>query len=239
MLNQAYVLRFIKNNLQFPFSYIELTDEMIVQNFVDFTLVDFSRYVPENRKIGLNLDLEVNKVPNTQNEFFVRDPDGLDVLNVVNVIFPASNLYIHGHPPMGVFTQAELPAWTLQMDTAMQAKMFSSYDETFEFKHPNILRISSVLVAKGIVTVEYERIQHPDLSGIPNEFQRLFCQLALADAMIIIGRIRKKYGDGVLRTPFGDIPLSSEISDEGREMRRETIDRLESSMIPNIVFDKG
>ena len=34
----------------------------------------------------------------------------------------------------------------------------------------------------------------------------------MSDIMIQIGRVRKKFGDGVIRTPFGEIPLGSEIT---------------------------
>ena len=90
----------------------------------------------------------------------------------------------------------------------------------------------------GTVTIEYERQQPVDLSGIPNDLQDYFKRLALADIMIVIGRIRKRYG-GNMRTPFGDIPLEDSIFDEGKEMKRDIIETLERLYIPNVRIDHG
>ena len=89
------------------------------------------------------------------------------------------------------------------------------------------------------MTVEYERMQAADFSGVPNEWQRIFQELCLADIMIIIGRIRKKYGDGTLRTPFGEIPVGSEILEEGKEKRRELLEKLQANLIPNVRINFG
>ena len=57
--------------------------------------------------------------------------------------------------------------------------------------------------------------------------------------MMVIGRIRKKYGGGTLRTPFGEIPLDSDVYEEGKELKREVIEVLERLYIPNVRIDHG
>ena len=121
---------------------------------------------------------------------------------------------------------------------AGQTKMFSSFDKTFEFKTPNIVRISPVPTTGAFCTIEYERMQPEDLRKIPNEHQILFCKFALADIMIQIGRIRKKYG-GQIRTPFGEIPLNDEVGDEGKELKREQLEYLERLWVPSVRIDHG
>ena len=133
----------------------------------------------------------------------------------------------------------ELKEWALSVEMSMMTKLFSSFDYTFEFKHPNILRISPVTSALGWVAIEYERMQPEDLSGVPNDLQEEYKDLALADIMLVIGRIRKRYGGGNLRTPFGEIPLDSDIYEEGKELRREVIEKLERLFIPNVRIDHG
>jgi hypothetical protein len=66
-----------------------------------------------------------------------------------------------------------------------------------------------------------------------------FKKMALADVMIAIGRIRKRYGGGNLRTPFGEIPLESDILEEGKEMKRELLEKLDRLFIPNVHFEHG
>lgn len=239
MLNQNTVLTYIKDNLGWPFMQLELEDDKIVEYTATHTLKEFGYYVPQVWKIGLNLDLESNRVPASPNEWYIFDPQGLEILNVIDFYSTSGDLYLLGHPPLGPMSMGELPDWALSVSNAMTVKMFSSFDYTFEFRHPNIIRISPLPSTKGVITVEYERQQPEDLSGIPNDLQQYYKKLALADIMMVIGRIRKKYGAGNLRTPFGEIPLDSDIYEEGKELKREVIEVLERLYIPNVRIDHG
>lgn len=240
MLNQQRVLNYIKDNLGFPFMHLEWSDQDIIKYFTTHTLREFSYYMPEVKRVGLNVQLEQNKVPGRANEWFITESQGLEILNIVEVYFDQGNSILLGHPPIGVVSHGELKEWALAVETSMTAKLFSDYDYTFEFIHPNKVRISSIPLNTDFVTVEYERIHHPSLSGIPNEFHVLFQEFALADIMIALGRIRKRYGGGNLRTPFGEIPLESDIYDEGKEKKREIIDKFENKhMIMNVRIDHG
>jgi hypothetical protein len=122
----------------------------------------------------------------------------------------------------------------------MTTKMFSSFDYTFEFQHPNVVRISPFPFNNTqFVTVEYERMTADDFREIPNDLHKYFLDLSLANVMIALGRIRKRYGGGNLRTPFGDIPLESDIFDEGKTLKGEVIEKLERLYIPNVRIDHG
>ena len=178
--------------------------------------------------------------PNIPNEFYLEEKDGLEILNVIEVYFPTSNLLVHGHQPLGPLSHGGIRDWALSTSMAMDLKQFSSFDYTFEFTHPNLIRISPLpTLSNSVVTIEYERIQPNDFSGIPNEFQILFSELALADTMIYLGRIRKKYADGNLTTPFGTIPINAEIFDEGKEKKREIIEKLIAGSLMNVSISIG
>ena len=239
MLNQDKVLKFIKDNLAFPHMFIELEDEKIIEYFTEYTLSEFSRYFPYYKKQNLELNLENNKVPNRANEFYIYDHEGLEILNVKDVVFGKEDSYLFGHPVMGPMSYGELDNWMLQSELANRTKTYSDWNRTWEFLHPNVLRIAPVYTLPSNIVVEYETIQPIDLRGIPNEFQRMFCNLASADIKIVIGRIRKRYGDGKLNTPFGQIELSAEIADEGKEEREKIIEKLEQTLIPNVRLDVG
>ena len=236
MLNETRVLKYIKDNLGFPFMFLEKTDEEIMDHVREYSLREFSGYIPQGQRI-LVLDTTniKSKVPNIQNKYYLTEPDGLEIMNVVNIYSPTGDLLIHGHPPLGPLDHFALREWALNVEMANELKQFSSFDKSFEFIHPNILRISPYITTDQSITVEYERMQPPDFSGIPNEFQILFCDLALADTQILIGRIRKRYSD--LKTPFGDIPISSEIFDEGKEKKKEIIDKLQTGTLTNVIVD--
>jgi len=240
MLSKTKVLSYVKDNLAFPSQFIELTDDKILDYISKYTLVEFSRYFPYVKKLGINLQLASNKLEDKANEYYIFEPENLEILNIKEIYFPISSLLIHGHPIMGPLTFGQLREWALNAEVANMLKQFSSWDFTWAFKHPNTFRVSPVPDNMDWITVEYETVQPVDLRGIPNEFQTLFCRFALSDIMVLIGRIRRKYGAGNLRTPFGEIPLSGdEMFQEGTEMRREIMEQMESHAIPNVTVAFG
>jgi hypothetical protein len=239
MLTQSEVLRYIKSNLGFPFMFVELQDQDIIDYFTDNTRKTFSYYFPQVWKTTLNLQLEANKVPGIGNEFYLTDPQGYEIYNVVEIYTNSGDLYIHGHPPLGPLSHGDLREWALAVEMAGQLKMFSSFDMTYEFKHPNVIRISPMSNSYGTITVEYEREQPPDLSGIPNDIQKYFKELALADIKIVLGNIRKRYSGGNLRTPFGDIPIEGDIKEDGQNEKDKLIELFDRTFIPNVRVDHG
>ena len=239
MLNQQKVLDYIKDGLGFPHMHLEWEDNKIIEYFTEHTLNEFSHYQPDINRMNLNLLLDANKVPGRSNEWYLNEPKGREIFNIVDIYFSEGNSILLGHPPMGVLSHGELGEWALAVSTSMTTKMFSDYDHTFEFMHPNKVRISPVSSNESSVTVEYERMHSTDLGTIPNELQFYFKQFAMADIMIALGRIRKRYGGGSLRTPFGEIPLESDIYDEGKELKREIKEKLENTLITNVIIDHG
>ena len=240
MLNDARVLSYIKKNLGFPFMHLEWNDEEILEYVKEETIREWSYYVPDKKKMPVNLQLDANKVPGRVNEWYLNEPEGREILNVVEIYFDQGHLYALGHPPFGVFSEFEIRDWALRVSQSMTTKMFSSWDYTFEFTHPNVIRISPYPTNEvGTVTVEYERMSQDDFSEVPNDLQQYFLNLALADVMISLGRIRKRYGGGTLRTPFGEIPLESDIFDEGKTLKSEILEKLERLYIPNVTIDHG
>lgn len=239
MLNDAIVIQHIKSNLGFPFMQLEWTDTQILEHIKINTIREFSYYFPDVKKMSVNIQLEHNKVPGRGNEFYLNEPEGREILNVKNIYFDQSNYYALGHPPLGVFSEFEIRDWALRVSQAMTTKMFSSFDYTWEFSHPNIVRISPINFNETqFITVEYERMQSQDFGEIPNDMHIHFLKMCLGDVMIAIGRIRKKYS-GNLRTPFGDVPISDDIFEEGKELKREVIEILERNFIPNIRICHG
>jgi len=216
MLNDAYVLGYIKDNLGFPFQKLEVDDDKILEYVKNHTIRLFSDYVPDkNKRI---------------------DPEGLDILSIIAIIGDGGDYFTLGHPYVGVLSGGPgLRDWALATETAMMGYQHSSLLKTWEFYPPNRFRLSTgCVVNMDNVTVEYERLQPPDFRKIPTQHHRLFCDLALADIMIMVGRIRKKYSGGNLRTPFGEIPLEADIFDEGRDLKRELIDRMDRMFLPDV-----
>lgn len=236
MLNQSRLLQYIKTNLAFPFQLIEYTDTQILEYVTTFTLREFSYYMPDVVTIGYNLALPANKVPGKGNEFYIQDEQGLEILNIAQIYFSTGNLMMFGHPPLGPLGFGELRSWILDVEVSGWMKGFSNWEYTFEFKHPNIVRISPTPNSEGMIAIEYERVHPVDLSKIPNDLQMMFCELALSDVMILLGRLRARY-EGNLKTPFGDIPISAEIGNEGKEKKAALIEKLTAGSLPNMTID--
>lgn len=240
MLNTSRVLNYVKDNLGFSFMTVELTDEQIIDYFTTYSLRTFSQYFPDLNRQNMNPLVESNQVSGRGNEYYINDDEGLEILNVKDVYFDQSDLYANCHPPIGPFSQGELRMWALDVANAGMLKMVgSNYDRTFEFMHPNKIRISPVPNNIRAITVEYERVHRADLGTIPNEFQTMFCDLAMADIMIVIGRIRSRYGNGSIRTPFGEIPLGSDIFQEGKDLKRELLEKMNIGSHYNVDINFG
>jgi hypothetical protein len=239
MLNDGKVLSFVKQNLGFPFMFIELTDDQILDYIKEFTVKEFSYYFPDTNTIGYNLGVESNRVPGKANEFYIEDDRGLEILNIKNIYFSTSSYMMFGHPPLGPVSLGELGNWALSVETAGWIKQFSSWDYTHEFKHPNIVRISPTPNSEGWIAIEYERMQPDDFSKIPNDLQHHFLELCLADIMIVVGRARARYADGNIKTPYGEVPLMGNIFQEGQDKKKEVLDKLTSGSLPNVSIDIG
>ena len=177
--------------------------------------------------------------PMEQNAFYIYEPDNLEILGIVDIAYPMGSYLFFGHPYMGVMSGLQLPNFILQTEIARWGRKYSIWDFKFEFESPNIFRIRPVPGDMEYIILIYERVQPPDFSKIPNEFQRLFLDLCLADIMMLIGRIRKRYGDGNLKTPFGEIPIGAEIFEEGKELKEKLMEKMENTQIPNIRVSLG
>ena len=239
MLNTSDVLEYIKDNLGFPHMHIELSDEEILKVVKKVTLREFSKYFPFKAQLGINLNLPINKVPGYQNRWYVYEPNGLEILNISDLITSCASDMFFGHSPFGVLSYNEVPEFMLSAEMARTAKKWSRFNCNVFFYPPNIMEIRPI-PNDQMVIIEYETMQPEDLSGIPLDLSQIFQQLALAEVQIRIGRIRKYYGEGNLKTPFGTIDLNGDsLFQEGKESKREIIEMLTKGSFPNIIVSFG
>ena len=105
MLNQSRVLKYVKDHLAFDFNFIEKTDDEIIEHIAEYTVREFSLYFPQKKKLNLPLNIESNRVPGRANEFYLEEPEGIEILNVVDIYFPMGDWLLFGHPPLGPMSQ--------------------------------------------------------------------------------------------------------------------------------------
>ena len=93
MLSQAEVLRYVKDNLAFPYQHIEWEDDKIIEYVDDNTRKEFSYYHPQTDQfVPLNTDLPANQVPGQTNRFYITEPCGLEIYNIVEILIILSFL---------------------------------------------------------------------------------------------------------------------------------------------------
>ena len=82
MLTLNKVVDYVKDNLGWPFMHLELTDEQISEYIQKNTVPEYSYYIPQVAKVPVNTELAAAKVPGVGNEFYIWDPQGLEILNI-------------------------------------------------------------------------------------------------------------------------------------------------------------
>jgi hypothetical protein len=236
MLNWSFVLERIKEELSFPFHYIEKTDEEIIDYCKRNALKKYDTFFPQKWRITIDSEDTTIKVPDRTTEYYIIDPDSRDIFNVVDFIPDIGPLLMTGHPWIGVFTYGELESFTLRAHMANTTKLYSNWNYNTEFIYPNILRVTPKWSGRAVI--EYERANDQELSTIPNDRHDIFVDLCVSMVFMMIGRIRKKFTP--LQTPFGEIQIAGEdIANEGKELYEKTIEVLKTGSMPNVIFDHG
>jgi len=236
MLDPGKVLRYIKRQLGHPVLPLEMEDDQILEFVREFTLQEFSSYVPDKKHVVVDPSDSNQRDPLVKNRFFIHDPDDCEILNVVDINWGWGDTEIfYGHPPYGALSYDALPEWALAVEKARNLKLFGAFnDYTYHFIHPN--QIEVIPDPSAPFRVNYERQHPPDFGTIPLQMERYFLDLALADIKIQLGNIRKRYSE--ISTPFGTIPVNAEIGDEGKELKEKVIEKLQT-VVPNVVIDIG
>jgi hypothetical protein len=236
MISWSFVLERIKDELGLPFQPLEKEDAEIIDYLKRNAVKKFSKYFPAKRKTAVDTSNPDFQVPNRYSEYYIVDPNGRNILDVINIYTTMSEDLVLGHPWIGVFTYDSVPHYALQVHLANTTKLWSIYNHTIEFSPPNILRITPIY--KGRFAVEYEAELDSELSDLDPQLEDYFVELCLAMTMRQIGRIRRKYSN--IQTPFGDIQLNAEeLYSEGEQKLTELIEKFETGSMPNIQFDRG
>lgn len=235
MLSMPKVINFVKKKLGFPHVVIELSDSEIEEQIIFSTLNEFSKYLPHTNELVLDTMKAENKTVQ-ENVFYLHDEDECDIIGVSEVIFPETILFLQGYPFYGPITTIdEVPSMLINVLNAENAEQFSKTSLIFEYMVPNKLRIFHSMIPDKFV-VRYQRVHPETLHTIPTEHQMEFQYLALADTMQICGHIRNKYTN--ISTPFGDIPLGTDVASAGDALKDKVIEKLET-LPPNVIFHIG
>jgi hypothetical protein len=236
MLTWNTVLTYIKGRLALPTTFIEKSDQEIINWIKMATFQDFSDCFPDIEWTYVNPKDAKFVHESKKNHFYFYDDEDLDIYGIRQCYFEAGDDYITGHPPMGSMSFEGLKWWGLEVFKSRFFKPFSYFSKTYIFIYPNIVRVLPECSSPFVI--EYERQHPPDLRKIPNPLQREFMDLALADIMMWLGNMRSHYGDGRITTPWGEIPLNGDqLKQDGADLRREVLELLREESLPPVIID--
>jgi len=237
MITWNEILQFIKDELCLPNHVLERSDEEIKDYLIQKAFPVFEQYVPDVGKCTVLCRDPKFRKDNSGSEFYIYDDEDRDIITIKDVIFDESVEYMFGRNPVGPLSWGSVPEYELSDFLATNTRLFSKYNYTFEFIHPNIVRVSPVYVYDKLVVI-YERKHAKDLSSIPNVYEYQFKEICVALVMQWIGRLRKRYQN--IQTPFGEINLSADdLYSEGENRLTSVKEELRALNLTNIIVDRG
>ena len=226
------LIQYIKLNLGADNQSFEFDDEKILEIIKEHTMAEFSRYSPNERYFKLTSDDLISSHPS----FMYQFKNTGKILKVQEVI-PTGNMtavdqiQIQSQNLGGDITDYLMSVNMLHMSQIAQAP------STWSFRAPDKL-----IVQRSDANLNYTRgfivklaIAHTDPTTIDPDGYEFLRDLALADIMIFIGRLRSKFKD--LSTPYGQIMNNSdELLQEGKQLRQETIELLRNRPPEDFIF---
>lgn len=229
---------FVKGNLGLPTGFIEKTDTELTNWIKTFTLPVFSEYFPDNEYTSVIVENTNYKHDVRNNWFYFFDEEDLDIFGIKDVFFSLSESVSLYHPIPGPITFEGMKWWSLDVFKSRFFQSYTDYNYSYKFREPNIVEI--LPTPRDNFVVWYEREQPDDLRKIPTSRKNWFLQLALADLKIYLGSIRSNYGDGIIDTPFGSIPLKGDIlKSDGESARSALLELFVSETMPSVTLSIG
>lgn len=235
MLTWDYIVRRVKNELVFPYNFIERTDQEIIDYLKDTVLREFSMYFPSQGRMSLDLSDPNNLVPGQTNEFYLVEPEGREILTVKTLIPSMAGMMVFGHPILGPWSYGQIPNYLMATNQANDSYVFQSFEKKIELIPPNILRVTPMLDA-GMCTVEYEKILI--LEEIYPTLEQYFVDMCIGKAGVWILKLRSMYEN--VETPFGKIsPNTDKLSSDFEQLYNQTLEKIKGATIPNIIITRG
>jgi len=226
------LISYIKLNIGADNQHFEYSDEELLDIIEEHTLPEFSRYVMYERYYQI---LEKDLI--SEHPVMIYELKNIPkIIKVQEVIYSGNmtnvdQIQIQQQNLGGDITDYLMATNMLHMSQIAQAP------STWSFRAPN-----KILIQRSDANINYNRgfivkiaSVHPDPSTIDPDGYEYFRNLALADTMIYIGRLRSKFKD--LSTPYGQVQNNSdELLQEGKQLRQETIQELKNRPPEDFIF---
>ncbi len=221
----ANLLDWVKLNLGASTNSFEFSDEQMIDIFRDHTIPEFSKYIPLIRYYRVTE--EENLITDSPTRIYQFKNFCYQIMGVNSVIGTATiqdmdMLYMQG----GQQSAYDVTDMLMQANYAQMAAI-AVPPQTWRFFAPDkieIIHASDTMSLNRNFIAELNCIHDNPTTVNPDQYNMLK-DLALADIMIFVGRIRSKYES--FTSPFGEINIASRSwIDEGTQLREKAIEAL-------------
>ena len=224
-------------------SPLEISDEEIIDTIKMKSLPTFSKYIPNEiyRKITFNDIIKQEDLPQDINVFKsiykIPNVNPPKIREIQDVYYTEDfndslidDAYIEASLANAISSQNFYKIGTIYDDVELKNYIDNTFitDTTFEFIQPDkvLFRFPKDKNIETAIFILKLNSFHTDINTIPSDMEEEFKDLCLADIMYKVGRIRSKFEQ--INSPQGPISLNGqELKNEGMQLRREVLDKLE------------
>ena len=233
--NYANLIDYIKLNLGASTNAFEFTDEEITDIICEHTIPLFSKYNPLIRYYRMTYD--ANCITESPTHIYQFKNFGYKIMKI-NQIIPSSSVQDYNQMySMALRTGAQDVTDYLMNMNIMQMSNVAVAPHTWRFFAPDKIEIvkttDAITFSQDFIT-EVACI-HNDPTTVSPDMYVYLRDLALADIMIYIGRIRTKFQS--FNSPYGEINVASQSwVEEGNQLRRDTVEALKNMPPDDYIF---
>lgn len=231
--NWDNLLSYVKLNLGADTKSFEYDDEQMLEIIKEHTLPEFSRYVPLLRYYymieGINT---IRTEPTYIYQFINFDYKILKINNVIE----KSTLTDMDQTFAFAQNSGDVTDFLMQMNIAHMGQVAAA-PNTWRFFAPDKIEVTRApntnIISRDFIA-EVACIHDNPTSVNPDMYMYLR-DLALADIMIFIGRLRTKFRQ--FSTPFGQVDLNADdLLQEGKTLKQETVQAMKELPPEDYIF---
>jgi hypothetical protein len=227
----SLIVNHIKGRLGATHRRLELDDDQIVQLLQEETLNTLSVYFPFF--LTYKLDLNESRVEGSRNEYYVpMDIEGYRLMGVEKVI-PSTGANITGNGmAYGILGTDMLSSMTNFLNTKLAGGMTAAMlpPETFEYRHPGMLRLHNVYT-HGHAVLMLKTTHRSDFGTLAPGLLESVKKLALADVANDLLGIRQYFQN--VGTTFGEINLNLDTLQRWADSRDDLIETFRKNQLKN------
>jgi len=222
--NWDNLIDYVKLNLGAPALALEYKDNDLLKIIKDHVLPEFSRYIPLYRYYMLT---EVDNCIQYDPTKIYQIKDFPFKIIKIDQIIAKSNLFDLAQMNSTALYSGDITN-LLGANVMLQSKATVIADDTWTFMAPDKIEMIKSNDSVWMYNDFIAKLAciHNDPTTVDPDMYVYLRDLALAEIMIFIGRIRTKYQN--FNSPVGQVEMpAQEYIQEGQQLKRETLDKLD------------